>query len=226
VGRGVARDADRRKARGVSDADELIARLQLQPHPEGGHYRETWRDVPADGGRGAGTAIYFLLRAGEESRWHRVDAVEIWHHYDGAPLDLWIDDARPVSLSPWSPQVIVPAGAWQRARSTGAYTLVGCTVSPAFEFRGFELAAPGWHPPRRDGMHELSGPYELLQYRGGLPVAYHSLDRHVPDAAEERDILARIEAQTGLRVVLDEWVIEQGDPRDSGRIARVTIAAS
>ena len=210
----------------MSDADEIIARLQLKPHPEGGHYRETWRDAPADGGRGAGTAIYFLLREGEESRWHRVDAAEIWHHYDGAPLDLWIDDARPVSLSRSWPQVIVPVNAWQRARSSGAYTLVGCTVSPAFEFSGFEMAPPGWHPPRRDGMHELSGPYELLHYRGGVPVGYHSLNRYVPDATEERDILARIEAQTGLRVVLDAWVIEQGDPRDSGRIARVTVVAS
>jgi predicted cupin superfamily sugar epimerase len=210
----------------MSTADEIIARLALEPHPEGGHYRETWRDTPAAGGRGAGTAIYFLLRAGEESRWHRVDAVEIWHYHDGAPLQLWIDDARPVEVNASWPQAIVPALAWQRARSMGEYTLVGCTVLPAFEFAGFEMAPPRWHPPRRDGMHELNGPYELLEYRGGLPVRYHSLDHAVPDADDERDILARIEAQTGLRVVLSDWVIEQGDPRDSGRIARITIAAS
>ena len=210
----------------MTAAEELIARLELKPHPEGGHYRETWRDVPAGGGRGAGTAIYFLLRAGEESRWHRVDAVEIWHYYQGAPLNLWIDDERPVEVGSWRPQAIVPAHAWQRARSTGDYTLVGCTVSPAFEFSGFEMAPPHWHPPRRDGMHELSGPYELLEYRDGIPVGYHSLDHAVPDAAEERDILARIEAQTGVRVVFSDWVIEQGDPRDSGRIARITIVGS
>ena len=131
-------------------ADDLIAHYNLQPHPEGGHYRETWRDTPASG-RGSGTAIYFLLRAGEESRWHRVDAVEIWHFYGGAPLSLWIDDASPRLLGPRTPQIIVPAHAWQRARSTGEYTFVGCTVSPAFDFAGFELAPPGWHPPRRDG---------------------------------------------------------------------------
>lgn len=210
----------------MSDADELIARLQLQPHPEGGHYRETWRDKPASGARGAGTAIYFLLKSGEESRWHRIDAVEIWHYYNGAPLKLWIEDEPPKELGPWAPQVIVPVFAWQRAKSTGDYTLVGCTVSPAFEFSGFDLAPRGWHPPRRDGFHELSGPYELLHFRGGIPDAYHSLDRRVPDADELRDILARIEEFTGLRVVLSEWVIEQGDPRDSGRIARVTVVAS
>lgn len=210
----------------MSAADELIARLALQPHPEGGHYRETWRDTPAAGARGAGTAIYFLLRAGEESHWHRVDAVEIWHYYQGATLVLWIDDEQPIELGPWTPQVIVPANAWQRAKSTGEYTLVGCTVSPAFEFSGFEMAPPDWHPRRRDGMHQLDGYYELLRFRDGVPVEYHSLQHHLPDAAEERTLLAKIEAFTGLRVVLDNWVLEQGDPRDSGRIARVTVVAS
>jgi predicted cupin superfamily sugar epimerase len=137
------------------DADTVIARLGLEPHPEGGHFRETWRDSPADGGRGHGTAIYFLLRAGEESRWHRVDAVEIWHWYAGAPLTLSVAEAggAPVetTLGPdlptgQRPQAIVPAGAWQSARSRGRWTLVGCTVSPAFRFEGFELAPKGWHP--------------------------------------------------------------------------------
>ncbi len=135
-------------------ATELIERLGLVPHPEGGHFAETWRDVRDDGGRGAGTAIYFLLRAGEVSRWHRVDAVEIWHHYAGAPLELAIAAAgRAVThvlgddlLAGERPQVAVPAGAWQQARSRGAFTLVGCTVSPAFTFAGFELAPPGWAP--------------------------------------------------------------------------------
>jgi len=137
-------------------ASALIERLGLAPHPEGGHYRETWRDAPASGARGAGTAIYFLLRAGEESRWHRIDAAEVWHHYAGAPLALEIADHGATHtqllgddvLAGQSPQLIVPPGAWQRARSTGAYTLVGCTVSPAFQFDRFELAPPGGSPPR------------------------------------------------------------------------------
>src|SRR5690606_27789207 len=114
----------RRREGLVSTADELIARLGLAPHPEGGHYRETWRDTSTPG-RGAGTAIYFLLRAGEESRWHRIDAVEIWHYYQGAPLELWIDAQPPLRLGPDAPQAIVPAHAWQRARSTGEFTLAG-----------------------------------------------------------------------------------------------------
>jgi predicted cupin superfamily sugar epimerase len=206
----------------VSAVDELIARLGLSPHPEGGYFRETWRDVPASG-RGAGTAIYFLLRAGEENRWHRVDAVEIWHHYDGAPLLLWIDDEAPRSLDRSTPQIVVPARAWQRARSTGEYTLVGCTVSPAFEMDGFELAPPGWHPPRRDGYHELGGPYELVRFEGGVPIEYASLSQHIPDEREASELATRIEAFTGVRVRLEEWLLESGDPRDSGRRARISI---
>lgn len=139
-------------------ADEIIAELGLEPHPEGGWFRETWRHVPTEGaGRGAGTAIYFLLKAGEASAWHRVDAAEIWHHYAGAPLELRVSEpevAPPVVyvLSPdlaagARPQWIVPAGAWQSARSLGEWTLVGCTVSPAFVFEGFEMAPRGWAPP-------------------------------------------------------------------------------
>jgi predicted cupin superfamily sugar epimerase len=140
----------------VSDeAQAIIRRLGLLPHPEGGHYRETFRHVPAEGGRGAMTAIYFLLRAGEVSRWHRVDAAEIWHFYAGAPLELGIAEAggatRTLVLGPdlaagQAPQLTVPEGAWQSARSRGDWTLVGCTVGPAFEFAGFELAPPGWNP--------------------------------------------------------------------------------
>ena len=122
--------------------------LDLQPHPEGGHYAETWHDAPESGGRGSGTAIYFLLAKGERSRWHRVDAVEIWHFYAGAPLTLMLSEGDgavrhtlgPDMLAGQRPQVIVPAGVWQAAESTGEYTLVGCTVSPAFEFAGFEMA--------------------------------------------------------------------------------------
>lgn len=138
---------------GEKGCEPLIAALGLEPHPEGGHFRETWRD-PGTGDRGAGTAIYYLLRAGEVSAWHRIDATEIWHHYAGAALRLTIrEDGREtrVTLGPdvaagERPQAIVPAHAWQTAESLGAWTLVGCTVSPAFEFSGFELA-PGGKPP-------------------------------------------------------------------------------
>lgn len=137
------------------DADEIIGLLGLEPHPEGGHYRETFRHVPADGERGAMTAIYFLLEAGEASHWHRVDAAEIWHFYAGAPLELSIAEEGqratlqmlgPDLLAGQRPQIVVPEGAWQSARTLGAWTLVGCTVGPAFEFAGFELAPRAWSP--------------------------------------------------------------------------------
>lgn len=138
-------------------ADEIIARLHLAPHPEGGHFRQTWIAGSEDGARPAGTCIYFLLRAGERSHWHRVDATEIWHFYAGAPLILSLspDDAGPAvahRLGPdlaagAAPQVIVPEGHWQSARTTGDWTLVGCTVSPAFRFEGFTLAPPGFDIP-------------------------------------------------------------------------------
>ena len=137
------------------DAAALMARLGLISHPEGGHYAETWRDRPADGSRGAGSAILFLLAEGEISRWHRIDATETWHHYAGAPLDVAISDAAGTIVHPRlgddiargdEPQVVVPVGAWQSARSLGPWTLVGCTVAPAFSFDGFELAPEGWEP--------------------------------------------------------------------------------
>ncbi|WP_454918284.1 cupin domain-containing protein [Xanthobacter sediminis] len=135
-------------------AADVIALLDLRPHPEGGHFRETFRDVASDGGRGASTAIYFLLAAGERSHWHRVDAVEVWHWYAGAPLALSLAQGEARSelvLGPGlnlgeRPQGVVPAFAWQAAASRGAWTLVGCTVAPAFDFAGFELAPPGWSP--------------------------------------------------------------------------------
>jgi uncharacterized protein len=139
----------------MSAADAIITALGLQAHPEGGHYRETFRDTPESGGRGAMTAIYYLLKADEESAWHRVDATEIWHWYAGAPLTLRIAEARgraqEFTLGPdieagARPQIIVPIHAWQSARSQGAWTLVGCTVGPAFEFSGFEMAPRGWNP--------------------------------------------------------------------------------
>ncbi len=139
----------------VQTAEAVIARLGLQPHPEGGHYAETWRHAPEGGGRGAGTAIYYLLKAGERSHWHRVDATEIWHYHAGDPLRLLLSEdglsQRGTLLGPdvvagHSPQVIVPSGCWQAAEPMGAWTLVGCTVSPAFEFAGFEMAPKGWSP--------------------------------------------------------------------------------
>jgi predicted cupin superfamily sugar epimerase len=138
------------------DPAAIIAALGLAPHPEGGHFREIWRAPAAAGGRGAGTAIYFLLRAGERSHWHRVDAAEAWHWYAGAPLALSVagSDAGPVErrlLGPnlgagEAPFALVPPFWWQAAESLGAWTLVGCTVSPAFEFSGFEMAPAGWEP--------------------------------------------------------------------------------
>lgn len=136
-------------------ADDLIALLGLQPHPEGGFYAETYR-APSDG-RGAVTAIYFLLKAGERSHWHSVDAVEIWLWHGGAPLELSVFDETDPGLRRHRlgmdlaggerPQAVVPAGAWQSARSAGHWSLVSCTVAPAFEFAGFTMAPPGWEPP-------------------------------------------------------------------------------
>jgi hypothetical protein len=137
-------------------AADIIARLELKPHPEGGHYRETFRDSQVNAnGRACSTAIYFLLGRGERSHWHRIDAVEIWHYYAGSALTLEIADdsgRRSVRLGPGladgeTPQAIVPAQAWQSAESTGDWTLVGCTVAPGFEFAKFELAPKGWRPP-------------------------------------------------------------------------------
>jgi uncharacterized protein len=138
-------------------AAEIIARLDLKPHPEGGHYRETFRDSNLDAnGRSRSTVIYFLLARGERSHWHRVDAVEVWHYYAGDALILQIAEdagARSIALGPdlaagEAPQAIVPSHAWQAAESTGDWTLVGCTVAPGFEFAGFELAPKGWEPKK------------------------------------------------------------------------------
>jgi len=134
----------------MPEADRIIALLNLKPHPEGGYFRETFRDGAAADGRAYSTAIYFLLKAGEISRWHRVDAVEIWHFYRGAPLELRIGKDIYV-LGPnvdeaQAPQVVVPPHAWQSAKSLGDYTLVGCTVAPGFEFAHFEMAPDGFAP--------------------------------------------------------------------------------
>jgi len=127
-----------------ADPALIIRALGLRPHPEGGHYRETWRDSPADGGRGAGTAILFLLSAGETSRWHRVDAAELWVWQAGAPLLLCLDLGAQCRLGPAiaageALRGLVPAQTWQSAASLGAWTLCTCVVAPAFSFAGFEL---------------------------------------------------------------------------------------
>ncbi|MEX3015764.1 cupin domain-containing protein [Gymnodinialimonas hymeniacidonis] len=136
-------------------ADEIIAKLDLAPHPEGGHYRQTW--VAENEGRPSGTCIYFLLKDGEASHWHKVDATEIWLYHAGAPLVLSLADsdegpAQDLLLTPdlnvGAPQLIVPEGHWQAARTTGSFTLVSCTVSPGFTFDGFTLAEPGFDIPR------------------------------------------------------------------------------
>lgn len=140
---------------GTLDAESIIRLLSLAPHPEGGHFAEMFRDSGGANGRAHSTAIYFLLRAGEKSQWHRVDAAEVWHWYAGAPLSLVIADNEGVEvchrlgnnlLQEQRPQIVVPANAWQSAESLGDWTLVGCTVAPGFEFDGFEMAPDDWTP--------------------------------------------------------------------------------
>ncbi|MCI0599345.1 MAG: cupin domain-containing protein [Beijerinckiaceae bacterium] len=140
----------------IHSASEIIRLLGLRPHPEGGHFRQTFRDLAADDkGRARSTLIYFLLQSGEVSRWHRVDAAEVWHYYAGAPLEINIsadgEHATAHRLGPdlaagERPQFVVPALCWQSAMSIGAWTLVGCSVAPGFEFSGFKLAPPDWAP--------------------------------------------------------------------------------
>ncbi|TCM19003.1 hypothetical protein EDF56_104538 [Novosphingobium sp. PhB165] len=134
----------------------IIARLGLEPHPEGGWYRETWRAEAAEGARPTATAIHFLLEAHQRSHWHRVDAAELWFWHAGAPVALSIapEDSGPVTrtvlgaqvLEGEAPQVLVPTGHWQAAEPLGGWALVSCVVSPGFHFGGFELASPGWSP--------------------------------------------------------------------------------
>lgn len=137
------------------EADDLIRELNLRPHPEGGHFREVFRDVRGADNRARSTAIYFLLRAGETSHWHRIDVCEVWHWYRGAPLALSIAPGRGVPIehilgndiaAGQRPQLVVPERAWQSARTLGGYTLAGCTVAPGFDFDRFELAPDGFAP--------------------------------------------------------------------------------
>jgi len=137
-------------------ADEVIRILELQPHPEGGHYRQIYAHVAADGSRGCMSSTYFLLCAGERSHWHQLDAPEVWSYHAGAPISVSIwTDGHPIETYRLGsnlavgerPQVIIPAGAWQTGQSLGDWSLFGCIVAPAFQFAGFELAPPGWSPP-------------------------------------------------------------------------------
>jgi len=137
------------------EASEVISFLELSAHPEGGWFRETWRGAAPTGERGPGTAIYYLLAKDERSHWHRIDTAEVWHFYAGAPLRLELSSegisvdsvVLGTSLTEGQrPQQVVPAHCWQSARSLGRWTLVGCTVSPAFDFAAFEQASPGWEP--------------------------------------------------------------------------------
>ena len=139
-----------------AEADDLIRLLGLRPHPEGGHYREVFRDNRSGGrGRAHSTAIYFLLKKGELSRWHRIDASEVWHYYRGAALELSIAPLRGPAVrhvlgnniaKGERPQIAVPPNAWQSAATLGAYTLAGCTVAPGFEFNKLEMAPDGFEP--------------------------------------------------------------------------------
>ena len=136
-------------------AQEIVRLLGLQPHPEGGWYLQTFEDASANGGRAHSTAIYYLLEGGPAGRWHRVDSAEVWHWYAGAPLTLSISaDGISVTTallgsdlaSGARPQVVIPPGQWQSARSEGEWTLVGCTVAPGFEFAHFEMQPEDWEP--------------------------------------------------------------------------------
>jgi predicted cupin superfamily sugar epimerase len=141
----------------VTDPAAVIAALGLQPHPEGGWWAETWRAPEVDGVRPVGSAILYLLAAGERSHWHTFDAAEVWQYAAGDPLELsvWTEGEASIVrhriggnvLAGDAPQAVVPAHAWQAARSLGAWTLVGCIVTPAFDFSTFRLAPGGWEPP-------------------------------------------------------------------------------
>lgn len=136
---------------------DIIATLGMERHPEGGWFKESFRDPDTSDGRAASTAIYYLLEKGDRSHWHRVDAAEVWHFYAGSPLELYLSpDGRwtemlvlgPDIVAGALPQIVVPRGHWQAAEPTGDWTLVGCTVAPGFEFAGFEMAPPDWQPGR------------------------------------------------------------------------------
>lgn len=133
----------------------IIDALGLAPHPEGGWYRETWRAEVGEGGRAGGTAIHFLLEAGQRSHWHRVDAAELWLWHAGSPLHVLVeqDDGAIETVrlggdvtQGYAPQVLVPVNRWQSTEARAGWALVSCVVVPGFDFAGFELAPVGWAP--------------------------------------------------------------------------------
>lgn len=139
----------------MADARAIIERLGLERHPEGGWYRETWRPPAADGARAGGSCIYFLLEGGTRSHWHRVDADELWLWHAGSPVEVLIaGESNEITsirlggdvLRGYSPHGVAPANRWQSTEAREGWALVSCVVVPAFEFAGFELAAPGWEP--------------------------------------------------------------------------------
>ncbi|NIJ22204.1 hypothetical protein FHS95_003919 [Sphingomonas naasensis] len=141
----------------MNDPRTIIDRLNLSPHPEGGWYRETWRAAAAEGERAGGTAIHFLLEAGQRSHWHRVDADELWLWHAGSPLDVLVEQAdggiATIALGGdvlrgYAPQCVVPANRWQSTAAPSGWALVSCVVVPGFEFAGFELAPRDWAPDR------------------------------------------------------------------------------
>jgi predicted cupin superfamily sugar epimerase len=135
-------------------AEKIIEALGLQPHPAGGFYGERFRDFPGEDGRARSTSIYYLLRAGEVLRWHHIDTAEIWHWYDGHPVELSFVGSGTISralLGPnvsegERPQVVIQARAWQCARPLGSYALCGWTATPGFELSKLEVAPEGWTP--------------------------------------------------------------------------------
>lgn len=140
----------------MDEAQRIIAELGLEPHPEGGWFRETWRAPAGEDGRSRATAILFLLEAGQRSHWHRVDADELWLWHAGSPLAVHVEQENAGEITTfrlgadvtrgYSPQALVPANRWQSTEATSGWALVSCTVTPGFDFAGFELAPPGWDP--------------------------------------------------------------------------------
>jgi uncharacterized protein len=136
-------------------ASQVIGLLNLEPHPEGGWYRQSFSDRPDSTGRPLSTAIYYLLEGGKRNAWHRVDATEMWHWYGGDAMRIEVSHdgvhrieslLGPDLMSGERPQFVIPAGHWQRTTCLGDWALIGCTVTPGFQFSRFELAEPGWEP--------------------------------------------------------------------------------
>lgn len=191
----------------VPSADEIIRLLGLQPHPEGGHYCQTFRDDPRPGSRERFSAIYFLLRVGERSHWHRIDTPEIWHFHAGAPLALRIaKEGAPVETlllgsdvtKGERPQGFVPVGAWQSAESLGAWTLVGCTVAPGFRFEGFELAPLGWEPESPGSPEPVIEIATDLEFADNHEEVLAALDQL---AAEDPSLRVTTDAESGQLVL-------------------------